>query len=82
MRLFLTEEQTLAHKPVQSCADRCLNGRAPVAMFCVRRPRERQAAMHPIILPAGSPLWAELLVTAIVLAGVWVSLRAFFRNRE
>jgi hypothetical protein len=38
--------------------------------------------MHPIILPAGAPLWAEILVTAIVLAGVWVSLRAFFRNRE
>jgi hypothetical protein len=38
--------------------------------------------MHPIILPGGAPLWAELLVTAIVLAGVWVSLRAFFRNRK
>jgi hypothetical protein len=38
--------------------------------------------MHPIILPGGAPLWAEILITVLVLAGVWVSLRAFFRNRE
>jgi hypothetical protein len=38
--------------------------------------------MHPIILPAGTPLWAELLISVLVLAGVWVSLRSFFRNRE
>jgi hypothetical protein len=38
--------------------------------------------MHPIILPAGAPLWAEILVTVLVLAGVWVALRSFFRGRE
>ena len=38
--------------------------------------------MHPIILPAGAPLWAEILITVLVLAGVWVSLRSFFKRRE
>jgi hypothetical protein len=42
----------------------------------------KEAPMHPIILPGGAPLWAEILITVLVLAGVWVSLRAFFRNRE